>query len=291
MSDVLSEICLISEKDCVNIVERHKSEFTYPLHRHQEYELNFIQNGRGVKRIVGDSVEEIGDFELVLIGAPNLEHVWEQGTCTSPDIREITIQFSSTLFSQDLLGKNQFSSIASMLSRAKHGLCFPLEAIMKVYDILDTITSTKDSFEQYLKFLRLLYLLSTYESRSLASSSFSHADRDTESRRCHKVKEYINDHYREEITLPQMASLVGMSPSSFSRFFKMRTGRTLSSYLIDIRLGIAARSLVDTSSSVSEICYASGFNNLSNFNRIFKSKRGMTPSEFRQIYRKKKVTI
>ena len=82
-----------------------------------------------------------------------------------------------------------------------------------------------------------------------------------------------------------------MSPSSFSRFFKQHTARTLSSYLIDIRLGNAARQLVDSSQNISEICYSSGFNNLSNFNRIFKAKRGMSPRSFREIYKKKKVIV
>ena len=79
MSQVLSEICGLSQGDCFYIVERHKTEFTYPLHRHREYELNFIQNGAGVRRVIGDSVETIGDYELVLITGENLEHVWEQG--------------------------------------------------------------------------------------------------------------------------------------------------------------------------------------------------------------------
>lgn len=106
-----------------------------------------------------------------------------------------------------------------------------------------------------------------------------------------KVKEYINQHYAEDVTLPDLADLVGMSPSSFSRFFRLRTGKTLSSYLIDIRLGNAARALVDTTSNVSEICYSCGFNNLSNFNRVFKSRKGVTPHEFRSMYKKKKVIV
>ena len=68
MGKVFTEITRLSDKDCFYIVERHKTEFTYPLHRHKEFELNFIEKGKGVRRIVGDSVEEIGDYELVLIG-------------------------------------------------------------------------------------------------------------------------------------------------------------------------------------------------------------------------------
>ena len=94
MSEVLTEITQLSELDCFHIVERHKTEFTYPLHRHREFELNFVEHGAGVRRIVGDSMETIGDYDLALIAAENLEHVWEDGNCKSPDIREITIQFS-----------------------------------------------------------------------------------------------------------------------------------------------------------------------------------------------------
>ena len=292
MGRVLTEITPLSEKDCFHIVERHKTEFTYPLHRHKEFELSFIQNGAGVRRIVGDSVEEIGDYELILIGGGNLEHVWEQGSCESNDIREITIQFSPDIFNGDLLSKNQFASIRRMLNRADHGLAFPISAIMRVYSILDTLASEQERFVQFLKFLYLLYQLSiSEEARVLASSSFAHSARDVESRRVQKVKQYINDHYAEPLKLIDLAALVGMSPVAFSRFFKMRTGRTLSDYIIDIRLGYAARMLVDTTRNVSEICYECGFNNLSNFNRTFKAKRGFTPRDFRAMFKKNKIIV
>ena len=291
MSSVLSEITGLSHRDCFYIVERHKSEFTYPLHQHRDFELNFVQNGQGLRRIVGDCVEEIGPLDLVLIAGENLEHVWEQGNCRSKDIREITIQFSPDLFGPELLGKNQFARIEKMLERARHGIAFPAEAILKVYHRLDTLASEKDSFQQFVSCLMLLYELSGFDFKILATSSFAHAPRDRESRRILKVKEYINEHYAEPVTLEMLAGMVGMSPSSFSRFFKQHTNRTLSSYIIDIRLGQAARDLVDTSQNISEICYSCGFNNLSNFNRIFKAKRGISPREFRQIYKKRKVLV
>lgn len=292
MSKIFTEITRLSEKDCFYIVERHKTEFTYPLHQHKEFELNFIEGGKGVRRIVGDSVEEIGDYELVLIGGEDLEHVWEQGRCKSKDIREITIQFSGDIFGEGLMSKNQFASIRRMLRRADHGLSFPLSSIMKVYSMLDTIADESERFVQFLKFMYILYELSVSdEARVLASSSFSNTERSTESRRVQKVKQYINDHYSEPLKLSDLAELVGMSPVSFSRFFRQRTGRTLSDYIIDIRLGYAARMLVDTTKNVSEICYECGFNNLSNFNRTFKSKRHYTPRDFRAMFKKNKVIV
>ena len=292
MNKVFTEITRLSEKDCFYIVERHKTEFTYPLHQHKEFELNFIERGKGVRRIVGDSVEEIGDYELVLIGGEDLEHVWEQGRCKSKDIREITIQFSGDIFGEGLLSKNQFASIRRMLKRADHGLAFSLPSIMKVYSTLDTIADESERFVQFLKFMYILYELSVSdEARILASSSFAHTERSTESRRVQKVKQYINDHYNEPLKLADLADLVGMSPVAFSRFFRQRTGRTLSDYIVDIRLGFAARMLVDSSRNISEICYECGFNNLSNFNRTFKAKRNYTPRDFRAMFKKNKVIV
>ncbi len=292
MAKVFTEITRLSDKDCFYIVERHKTEFTYPLHQHKEFELNFIEHGKGVRRIVGDSVEEIGDYELVLLGGEDLEHVWEQGTCRSKDIREVTIQFSSDIFGEDLLSKNQFASIRRMLRRADHGLVFPLSSVMKVYSTLDTIAQEQERFVQFLKFLYILYELSiSDEARVLASSSFAHTEQTTESRRVQKVKQYIDENYAKPLKLSDLADLVGMSPVSFSRFFRQRTGRTLSDYIVEIRLGYAARMLVDSTKNISEICYECGFNNLSNFNRTFKAKRRYTPREFRAMFKKNKVIV
>ncbi|MBP3269210.1 MAG: AraC family transcriptional regulator, partial [Bacteroidales bacterium] len=212
-STVLKEITPITDKDCLYIVERHKSEFLFPLHSHRDYELNFIENGQGVRRVVGDSVEEIGPFELTLVAGNELEHAWEQGSCVEADVREITIQFSPDLFPENLLNKGQFLSINRMLSKASHGLTFSVKTIMKVYSLLDSLSSDTEPFDQYLHFLKIMYELSRAEdSRILASSSFARASRDKESRRVMKVKQYINDHYAEDLRLESLASLAGMTP-------------------------------------------------------------------------------
>ena len=292
MANVLREITSITDKDCFYIVERHKSEFTWPIHSHEEYELNFIERGRGVRRVVGDSIEEIGDYELTLITGDGLEHAWEQGRCSEPDVREITVQFSPRLLGPDLLARNQFASIRKMFDQARMGLTFSMPAIMRVYNLLDTLASREERMEQFLDMLKILYELSLDTgSRTLASHSFAKTGYDLESRRVNKVKEYIARHYREEIKLEQLAALVAMAPSAFSRFFKQRTGRGPVDYIIDVRLGVAARMLVDTSTSVSEICYACGFNNLSNFNRTFKARRGYTPRDFRALFTKNRVFV
>lgn len=292
-TSIIREITPLSDKDCFYIADRHKTEFTYPIHNHTEFELNFCEKASGVRRIVGDSAEVIGDYDLVLITGKDLEHVWEQHECISKDIREITIQFSSDLFFKSFINKNQFDSIHRMLERAQKGLCFPISAIMKVYSILDTLSFEKQGFYAVLKFLTILYELSLFEEESytLSSSSFAKIGIQSDSRRVQKVQEYINAHYNEEIRLNQLADMVGMTAVSFSRFFKLRTGKNLSDYIIDIRLGFTSRLLVDSTMSIAEICYDCGFNNLSNFNRIFKKKKGCSPKEFRENYRKKRKLV
>lgn len=289
---IIREITPLSDRDCFYIADRRKTEFTYPMHCHAEYELNFTEHASGVRRVVGDSSEVIGEYDLVLITGKELEHVWEQHECTSKDIREITIQFSSDFLSNTLLNKNQFNSIRHMLERAQCGLCFPMQTIMKVYNRLDRLSGEEQGFYAVMDFLCILYELAQSEdARVLSSSSFAKIETFSDSRRVQKVQKYIGEHYQEDIRLNTLAEMVGMTPVSFSRFFRLRTGKTLSDYIIDIRLGFATRLLVDSTRTIAEICYDCGFNNLSNFNRMFKRKKDCSPKEFRDHYRKKKIVI
>lgn len=289
---IIHEIAPLMGKDVLYIADRHKKEFTYPIHNHSVYELNFVENAKGVRRIVGDSQEVIGDYDLCLITSPNLEHVWEQNECHSDDIREITVQFDFSMSDETLFGRNPYASITRMMQEAKKGLSFPLQAIMKVYGMLDTLSSVKDGFYAVQQFLTILYELSRCENaRTLASSSYAKVTVEDDSRRILKVKNYISKNYMDELRLPELASLAGMSSSAFSRFFKLHTGRNISEYIIDLRLGYAARMLVDTAKSISEIGFDCGFNNLSNFNRIFKKKKGCSPSEFRESYHKTRIIV
>ena len=279
-------------KDVLYIADRRKKEFTYPIHNHKVFELNFVEHAAGVRRIVGDSNEVIGEYDLVLITSPDLEHVWEQNDCQSEEIREVTVQFDIDFGDNSIFARNPFNSMKKMMVEAQKGLCFPMDAIMKVYQQIDTLSSIKDGFYAFMQFMTILYELSKCEgARPLDSSSFAKVEVSSDSRRVQKVKNFIDQNYRYEIRLPQLADIAGMSPSAFSRFFKLHTGRNLSEYIIDLRLGYASRMLVDSTHSIAEISFSCGFNNLSNFNRIFKKRKGCSPSEFRENYHKTRVII
>ena len=291
-SRVLHEITPLMGKDSLYIAERRKKEFTYPIHNHEVFELNFVEHAPGVRRVVGDSNEVIGEYDLAIITSPDLEHVWEQNTCTSENIREITVHFYFDLGEDGFLAHNPFMSLRKMLLEARKGLAFPLDDIMRVYTLLDTLSSVKEGFYAVSQFMTILYELSkSRDMHTLASSSYAKVAVESDSRRVLKVKNYIAKNYTEEIRLNTLADIAGMSPSAFSRFFKSHTGRTLSEYIIEQRLGYARRMLVDTTNSVAEICYACGFNNLSNFNRIFKKKKNCSPTEFRENYHKTRIIV
>lgn len=273
------------------VADRHKKEFTYPIHRHDVFELNFVENAAGCLRIVGDSSEAIGDYDLVLITSADLEHVWEQHECQSPDIHEVTVQFNIDFEAPTSpFHTNAFKSIYDMMVRARMGLAFPPKAIMTVYPRLIGLSSHKEGFYAAQELFGILYELSKFDdARQLSTSAFAKVDVESESRRILKVKNYIDQHFSDTMSLEMLADLVGMTPAAFSRYFKLRTGKNVSEYVVDIRLGHAARLLVDTTDTVAEICWATGFNTLSNFNRLFRKRKGCSPTEFREKYQKTKL--
>lgn len=290
---VLHEITPLGEHDFMYVADRHKKEFDYPIHCHDIMELNFVENAAGARRVVGDSSEVIGDYDLTLITSSDLEHVWEQHNCKSDDIHEVTIQFYIHFEDEhSLFRTNPYKSIYQMMRRAKHGLAFPMTAVMAVYHRLVRLASIDDKFLMAQELFFILHELSKFDdAHELASSTFAKVEVSSDSRRVLKVKDYINAHITDELRLDQLAALVGMTSTAFSRYFKLRTGKNLSEYIVDIRLGQAARRLVDTTDSVSEICWDCGFNTLSNFNRLFRKRKGCNPTEFREKYQKTKVIV
>jgi len=291
MDKVITEVSPLSEKDCFYMMDRDKECFSYPLHKHEEMELNFVENCDGARRIVGDSIEVLGKYDLVLVGS-GLEHTWDQYDCQSRSIHEITIQFPVDMMGDQFLQKNQLSSLRALFDNAKRGIAFELPAIMGLYSKITRITQAQPGFYRILSLLEILYELSLQKNyHLLASKSFSNVKNAPESRRVREVEEYIDKNYKEEIRLKTLSEIAGMTPAAFSRFFRMRTGKTVSDYMIDTRLGHAARLLVDSSNSVAEICYCCGFKNISNFNRIFKKKKGCSPTAFRDNYHKSKIII
>ena len=282
-TNLLREITPLTQSDCFSVFSRIKSEFDFPLHFHEELELNFIQNAAGAKRVIGDHVEEIEDIEMVLVGS-NLQHGWFTNKCESDNIKEITIQFHRDLFEEKFLQRNQLTFIRTLFQRASRGVLFTRETALNILPRLNQLTQ-KTGFDSVLELMSILHDLSISRNfRTLSDASFNKENLSYNSRRIEKIMEHVNNNFGQNITLSDAAKIAGMTEVSLSRFFKLRTGKTFIDTLNDVRLGHASRMLIETTQSVNEIAYKCGFNNMSNFNRIFKKKKDCTPKEFRNSY-------
>ena len=143
-----------------------------------------------------------------------------------------------------------------------------------------------------LELLSILHDLSTSRNlRVLSDPTFNNEQFNYNSRRIEKVFEYLNANYSRPIALAEVAKIANMPEVSFSRFIKKRIGSTFIDSLNEIRLGHATRMLIDTTHNVAEVAYKCGFNNISNFNRIFKKKKSCTPKEFRQSFSGTRIFI
>jgi len=281
---LLREITPLTPHDCFTMFSREKTAFDFPLHYHDEFELNFIQNAKGAKRMIGDHAEEIDDLELVLVG-PNLQHGWFTHNCGSKEIKEITIQFHRDLFDSKFLKRNQMIFIRNMFERSLRGILFSKETIQFIMPRLKAL-SQRSGFDSVLELMSILHDLSTSRNiRTLSDTSFNNIETLTyNSRRIELIMNYINHNFDKTITLNEAARIAAMSEVALSRFFKQRTGKTFIDTLNEIRLGNASRMLIETTHSINEIAFKCGFNNISNFNRIFKKKKDCTPKEFRHSY-------
>ena len=276
------EIPPLSPLDSFLVFDRVKDTFDFPVHYHPEFEINFILNGKGVKRVVGDNIEEIDTIELVLIG-PNLYHGWELNKCTSKKIHEITIQFDNNLFPDSLLSRRIMNPIKEMFNRSIHGILFSKKVADKLTPRLIKL-SKLDGMDYFLEITSILFdLANSRNQRLLSTYTVDYATFDDYDK-MKLVYEYVQKNFAEKISLEDVSSVASMTSISFNRFIKKRTGKTFVNYINDIRIGYAARWLVEKDMSISEIAFKSGFNNIANFNRSFKAIKNRTPSQYREDF-------
>lgn len=282
ISKIHREITPLSMEDSFLVFDRVKDNFDFPIHYHPEYEINFIQNGKGVKRVVGDHIEEIDDIELVLVG-PNLYHGWEMNKCKNKKIHEITIQFHNDLFTDSLLSRRIMASIKDMFNRSIHGILFSKKTANELAERIIKL-SRLDGMDYFLEIISILQDMANSRNQRILSTYTVDYDKFEDDDKMKVVYEYVQKNFSEKITLDDVSKVALMSPVSFNRFIKKRTGKTFVNYLNDIRVGYAARWLVEKDSSISEIAFKTGFNNIANFNRIFKSLKKTTPSQYRDEF-------
>ena len=278
MSRIMREVTPVKKDDLFVVLNNFNAKFDFPVHFHPEYELNLVINSKG-KRIIGDSILEYESPDLVFIG-PNTPHAWT-GNNNHDNSHVITIQFDGNVLNEKMLSKNFALPLKNLLEKAKRGILFQQDDIKDVNKRIETLSEIQ-GFDAFISLLSILYDLSTSRNQTLLASQGYVGQFDlNQSQRISKVIAYIQENLLNDIKIKQVADLVNMSETAFSHFFKKRTQRSFSDYLTDMRVSYAARLILETDRNISEVCFMSGFNNLSNFNRTFKSRYMCTPGEMR----------
>lgn len=282
-NDIFKERSPLKGDIGIAIFERNKKSFTFPIHVHDVFELNYVENAKDAVRIVGSSREKIPSKDLVLICNPALEHAWQNGDATFFDIHEITIQFSPNTIPIQLLEKPDFEPIKRMFQRASSGLVFSQNTIQKVETILKTTSMETDNFMLRIKFWTLLYTLaSDMDSRQLMVGNQKTTEVDFN---MEKLRQFLRNNIAHKIKLNDVSRFLGMSDSTFSRFLKANTGMSFTSFLLDFRLDAVLRELNGIEDftnmlPIKSLIDSYGFASVAYFYKVFKERTDMTPNEY-----------
>lgn len=266
------------ENDTLVVQEDRVPMLYDKLHQHEEIQISLIKKGEG-SFIVGDCVGEFSEGDIFIIGE-NLPHVFHNDPSDS-GVHMISLFFMKSSYGDHFFKLPEFkildplfkaSALGVQLERPSQELMFLIEGI--------TLTSTLNRF---ISFLEILEAISRERLLTLSSAIHNKSYGEEEGKRMRDIFEFSLNNYDQNISLHQVAGIANMTPNAFCRYFKQRTNKTYINFLLDIRIGHACKLLAKkTDLSIAEISYKSGFNNLTNFNRKFKSIKGMTPSEFRK---------
>lgn len=254
-------------------------------HYHEEFELIYIIKGQGI-RIVGDNMLDFRHPQLALVGQW-LPHLWKNVESNNGDglIDIIVIKFNPLFQGQDIFSINEFYTIKNLLKQAKRGLLFKKNTIAKIHEKMICLSESKGA-ERFVKLIQVLEILSqTNDVESLSSPEFSLPTTTISGEnRLSRIINYISDNFNHEISLKELAHESALTPSSLCRYFKSCTNKTIFGFINEYRVGKACQMLITGNKSISEICYHSGFNSLTTFNRVFKDIKNVTPSQFKSNF-------
>lgn len=257
-------------------------------HYHPELELVFIKKSTGT-RFIGDSIQKFQPGEVVLLGK-NLPHMWLNDDhyfeAEDPTAAEaVAIHFTEDFLGDAFFKSAELSHIGLMLETAIRGIKFQSTGtdIQKYFESMPTM----DSFSKTIALIELLNKLTKHKDHEFLSSiGYMDNFEQNENKKLRKVYGYIFDNFKNEVNLGEVAQLVGMNPSAFSRFFKRTHRKTFSRYLNEVRIGYACKLLLENENNITGTAYESGFNNISNFNRQFRAIKKMSPKDYIKSYKK-----
>jgi AraC-like DNA-binding protein len=259
--------------------------FFEPIHFHEEFQITLILEGGG-SLFVSDSVIQFKQGEVYLFGE-NLPHVFRNSENEFENTGKHKAKAISVFFNQEILKSSlhdipEAYAIKRLIDFSVYGIRVSESSQFQLSQKLMALPE-KNSFERYLCLLKILECISKDNNLDFISCLGVpiHSVRENIPK-INRVFDFIRNNYNERITLNQVADLVNMSPTAFCRFFKYKSQKTFSRFLIEVRIANACKLISQDDFNTSECCYSCGYNNLSNFHKHFKSVTGMTPLEYRK---------
>jgi AraC-like DNA-binding protein len=248
-------------------------------HYHNEIEIVFIKSGSG-KRHIGNHISNFYNSDLLVLGS-NLPHLGYADRFLGSGV-ELILQFREDFLGVDIISKPEFIAIKRFFELAKNGMSFTGNTRNEVGERLESLFYTSN-FEKMIEVLKILNILATsrdYELLNASGASIMYTVQGAD--RLDGVFNYVSEHFEDPIAVEELASITNMTVPSFCRFFRKQTGKTFIEFLNEYRIAHACKLLAESSLSITDICFDSGFNNFSHFNKYFKRVTGKSPSEYRK---------
>lgn len=267
-----------------DLKEKH---FDPVWHAHSEYQLFVVLQGTGT-RFIGDSIRSFKPGELIFTG-PHLPHLWRSDEKyfkknSSLETHGIVLYLDEHFLGQNMLDKVELHRLKVLFDKSMRGLEFYGHHKLQVIEMMKGLLKM-NGVSSLVQLLQILDILSTTkEYHYLSSQDYAANMNEHETDRLNKVYEHIITNYRSKIPLEQMAEMLHMTPTSFSRYFSMKNNKPYSRFIAEIRVKHACELLTETDMSVAEICYDCGFNTLSNFNKQFKDIMGKKPTDYKREF-------
>ena len=259
----------------------------YPWHYHPEFEIIFVEKSYGI-RLMGNHIGHFSDGDLMFI-SPNLPHVWKNDQEFYMGNKELLVDVYVIQFREDALGEGffdhpEFINIKKLFLLGQQGLLIIGNDKKEISELIKSVYNSS-GIDRLILFLRTLEKISfTREYELLSSIGFANSITNADTERINKVVNFFMENYTREFKLDEISSLVNLNQSSFCRYFKNKTHKTCSQFLNEIRIAHACKLLINNNITISEICYETGYNNISHFNRQFKQITGFTAKGYAKKY-------
>ncbi len=284
MQKATEEVILSSQKTSFIVREFDRRGFLAPFHFHPEYELTYILEGKG-NRFVGRNMSSFRGNDLVLIGS-NLPHCWKLFPSQKNRAGSVVVQFSPEQFAPFISNQiPEFNSISSLLNRSRNGIHFPGKIADLIKEEILGLLYEKDKFKNLLSVLKILkYLSNTRQFDILNRDEVVYSYSENNRQRLNKVYTYIIENFQTDISLSRVSQIIGMTPNAFCKYYKNNTRETFMETVINFRINYAIQQLVETDKTITDICFESGFGDISHFYKLFSTRMKMSPLRYRKKY-------